>query len=114
MALTEAQRAAKALERQRAQILGQTATLTLYDNAGAPLVALSHSFMVARKSNIVLGEEYHEAEIAEVAGMTQSIEERVKTAQLSTMAGRFAVTVSESAATAARTWKLRLTPFKKS
>lgn len=112
--MTEAERAAKALERQRAQLLGATATLTLYDQAGAQLVALTASFMVARKSNLAIGEEYHEAEIAEVAGMTASHASKVKTAKLSTMTGRFTVGQVEEPSTAARTWKLRLTPFVKS
>ena len=111
--MTEAQRAAKALERQRVKFLGAAATLTLYDTANASLVELSHSFMVARKSNIAIGEEYHEAEVAEVAGMTQAIASHVKTAQLSTMTSRFTVSVVEDTASAARTWKLRMTPFKK-
>jgi len=111
--MTEAQRAAKALERQRVKFLGATATLTVFNNANAALVVLTHSFMVARKSNIAIGEEYHEAEVAEVAGMSQEIATHVKTAQLSTMESRFTVSVVEDPTTAARTWKLRLTPFKK-
>jgi hypothetical protein len=113
MPITEAQRAAKALERQRAKILGASATLTLYDNAGASLVVLTHSFFVFPKSNIAIGEEYKEAEIAEAAGMTQLIAEKVKTAKLSTMTSTFSASAVEDAMTAARTWKLRLTPFKK-
>lgn len=111
--MTEAERAAKALERQRAKILGPTATLTLFDNAGAPLVTLSHSFFVHNKSNVALGEEYDRAEVSELAGMTHEIGRRVKTAQLSTKASRLTVTVREPE-TAARTWELRLTPFVKS
>ncbi|MCA1615045.1 MAG: hypothetical protein LC795_15615 [Acidobacteria bacterium] len=112
--MTEAERAAKALERQRAKILGASATLTLYDNAGAALVTLSHSFFVYRKSDLVLGEEYHLAEIAEVAGMTPAAAARVKTAKLSTTGSTFNVTQVEDPVGAARTWKLRMSPFKKS
>jgi hypothetical protein len=112
--VTEAERAARALERQRAQLLGASATLTLYDQAGASLVVLSLSFFVFRKSDTTLGEEYHVAEIAEVAGMTATMASKVKTARLSTMAGRFTVSVVEEPLTAARTWKLRMTPFVKS
>ena len=112
--MTLAERAAKALERKRKKFLGAGATLTLYDNAGAQLATFTHSFHVERESNIVIGEEYHEAEISELAGMTQAISEKVKTARLSTMAGRFTASQGENAATAWRTWKLRLTPYVKS
>ena len=112
--MTEAERAAKALERERAKLLGAPATLTLYDQAGAPLVVLSRSFFVHLKSNVALGEEYHKAEISEAAGMTAAIASKVKTARLSTMTGRFTVPTVEEPATAARVWKLRLTPFVKS
>ncbi|HEY0171520.1 MAG TPA: hypothetical protein VGB98_10890 [Pyrinomonadaceae bacterium] len=112
--MNEAERAANALERQRAKILGATAALTLFDKDGATLVTLSRYFFVARKSNVTLGEEYHEAEISELAGMTQSAASRVKTAKLSTMASTFNVPTVEDPTGAARTWKLRMSPFKKS
>lgn len=112
--MTEAERAAKALERKRRKFLGASATLTLYDAAGAQLVVLSQFFHVERESNIVIGEEYHEAEIAEVAGMTATSGSKVKDAKLSTMAGRFTVSQVEEPMDAGRTWKLRMSPFKKS
>jgi hypothetical protein len=112
--MTEAERAAKALERQRARILGRDATLTLFDSAGATLGTFTHSFFVHLKSDLVLGLEYHRAEISELAGMTQSIASRVKTAKLSTSPSTFTVSAVEDPTGAARTWKLRMSPFKKS
>jgi hypothetical protein len=112
--MSPAERAAKMLEREREKFLGAGAQLTLYDNAGAALVVLSNSFMVAKKTDVLLGEEYHRAEIAEVAGMTQAIASRVKTAKLSTMTSTFTVSQTEEPTTAARTWVLRMSPFKKS
>ena len=113
MATDYAAQTAAALERQRAKLLGADATLTLFDRAGASLVVLANSFFVARKSNIVIGEEYHEAEIAESAGMTDSIGREVETAQLSTMASKFTVSAVEEPFNAARTWKFRMSPIKK-
>jgi len=108
-----AQKTADALERQRVKLLGADASLVLFDRAGAALVTLVKFFFVARKSNLAIGEEYHEAEISEAAGMTQSAADHVETAHLSTMTARLTVSVVEQPFTAARTWKLRMTPIKK-
>lgn len=111
--MTEAERAAKALEHQRVRLLA-SATMTLFDKDGAQLVVLSHSFYVHPKTNLALGEEYERAEVSELAGMTLEIGRRVKTAQLSTKASRLTVSKVEEPTTASRTWELRLSPFVKS
>lgn len=111
--MTYAQKTARLLERQRVRLLGAGA-LVLTGDAGQTIATISDSFFISRKSNLTLGEEYLEAEIAECSFGSSAI--RLTDAQLNqtTRAAfqnvRYNVSATEDLVTAARVFKLRLTP----
>lgn len=106
------------LERQRKRLLLVGAVLTLHLRASSPPLApivIADCFYIERKSNLTLGEEYLEAEIAEKSAVTNQI--RLSDAQLNKIVtaeyagARYNAAAVADIVTAARTFKIRLTPL---
>ena len=110
---TRAQKHAGVLERKRRELLGELAEIVLLATGTAgntfdEIVTVAHSFYVARKSNLAIGGEYLEAEIAEQTGVTHAAVERLIAARF---AGRtYKASVVDEFIDSARVLCVRLTP----
>lgn len=73
---TPAQRYAQLLERERVEFLGVGVTIELLGDGASgysSLIVITSAFMVDRISNLVIGEEYLRARIAEQTGVTHTV-----------------------------------------
>jgi hypothetical protein len=112
-----AYKTARILERARRKLLGEDATISLFDRTGTLLVTITASFFVERQTSVVLGESWLEAEIAELSWPTGAVQLTQTHAMTAVKAGyggaEFSASQDEDPLSAERAWKFRLTPLKR-